>query len=68
MIDDAQARLILETTGTVEIRDRQGRHLGYVAHGFSDEDLAIAKQRLVSNEPRYTTREVMEHLKAMETA
>lgn len=66
VVDDAQARLILETPGTIEIRDRHGQHLGFVAHGFSDEDIAIAKQRLRSDEPRYTTEEVMEHLRALE--
>ncbi|NLX97090.1 MAG: hypothetical protein GXY83_13020 [Rhodopirellula sp.] len=61
VVDDVQARLILEAGGTIEIRDRHGKHLGYVAHGFSDEDFAIANERLHSDAPRYTTAEVMEH-------
>ena len=53
VVDDQQAKLITETKETLEIRDVQGRHLGYVAHAFTDEDIAIARQRLASGEPRY---------------
>jgi hypothetical protein len=66
VVDDQQAKLIAEATEYVEIRDPRGRHLGYVAHGFTDEDIAIAKQRLVSREPRYTTQEVLDHLRSLE--
>ncbi len=65
VVDDQQAKLISEATESVEIRDPRGRHLGYVAHGFSDEDLAIAKDRLASDEPRYTTQEVLDHLQSL---
>ena len=44
----------------------QGQHLGYVAHGFTDEDIAIAKQRRASDERRYTTQEVLQHLRTLE--
>lgn len=62
IVDDQQAKLISESTESVEIRDPRGRHLGYVAHGFTDEDIAIAKDRLASAEPRYTTQEVLKPL------
>ena len=66
VVDDAQARIISESACSREIRDRNGRHLGYVAHGFSEEDLAIAKQRMTSPEPCSTTREVLDHLESLE--
>jgi hypothetical protein len=66
VIDEQQARLISEATGDVEIRDAEGRHLGYVAHGFGDEDIAIARQRLGSEHSRYTTREVLDHVRSLE--
>lgn len=66
IVDDIQARLIMEADGTIEIRDRHGNHLGYVAHGFSAEDIAVARERLASDEPRYSTREVLEHLRSLE--
>ena len=66
VVNDQQAKILTEATECVEIRDGQGRHLGYVAHGFTDEDVAIAKGRLASNEPRYTTQEVLDHLRSLE--
>lgn len=66
VVDDRQAKIIAETTACVEIRDRSGKHLGYVAHGFAEEDLAVARRRLASGEPRRTTREVLDHLRSLE--
>jgi hypothetical protein len=67
IVDDQQAKLIAEATESVEIRDPHGRHLGYVAHGFADEDVAIAKQRMASDAPRYTTGQVLDHLRSLES-
>jgi hypothetical protein len=66
VVDDQQAKLISEATESVEIRDPRGICLGYVTQGFTDEDIAIAKGRLASDEPRYTTQEVLEHLRTLE--
>jgi hypothetical protein len=66
VVDDQQARLISEATESVEIRDPRGRHLGYVAHGFADEDIAIAQQRMASDAPRHTTQEVLDYLRSLE--
>ena len=66
IVNDQQARLISEATDHIEIRDARGGHLGYVAHRFTDQDIAIAKERLTSNEPRYTTQEVVEHLRSLD--
>ncbi len=62
VVDEEQAKLIAETSQGVEIRDKQGKHLGFVAHSFSDEDVAIAKMRLQSNEPRLSTKEILDFL------
>ena len=66
VVDEQQAKVISEATENVEIRDPRGTHLGYVAHGFTDEDIAIARQRIASAEPRYTTQEVLDHLRSLE--
>ncbi len=66
VVDDQQVKLISEATESVEIRDLRGEHVGYVAHGFTDEDIVIAKQRLASDEPRYTTQQVLDHLRSLE--
>jgi hypothetical protein len=67
VVDDEQAKVISEARDNIEIRDRNGRHLGFVAHGFSDDDIAIAKQRMASDEPRYTTQQVLSRLQSPES-
>ena len=66
IVSDEQARIISQSSEGIEIRDRNGKYLGYVAHGFSDEDITIAKDRMASDEPRHTTREVLNHLRSLE--
>jgi hypothetical protein len=66
VVDDEQAKLISESVEGVEIRDRSGRHLGYVAQGFTEEDIRLAKQRMESDEPRYTTQQVLKHIQAQQ--
>lgn len=65
-VDEEQARLIAQTPENVEIRDRSGRYLGRITHGFTQEDIAIALRRRASNKPRYTTEQVLERLQALE--
>lgn len=66
VVDDKQAQIIAQSPNILEIRDQQGRCLGYVAHGFTDEDIALAKARLASDEPRLTTQQVVDHLRSLE--
>jgi len=68
VVDDEQARIIAESAENIEIRDRSGKHLGYVTHGVTDEDIAIARERMVSDEPRYTTEEVLSHIQSLKQA
>lgn len=66
IVDDDQARLISQAAESIEIRDRGGKHLGYVAHEFTDDDIAVAKQRMTSGEARYTTQQVLDYLGSLE--
>ena len=66
VVNDEQARIILGSAENIEIRDRSGKHLGYVAHGFTDEDIAIARERMASDEPRHTTQEILDHIQSLE--
>lgn len=66
VVSNEQAKLIVEATEGVEVRDSSGNRLGFVARGFTDEDIAIAKQRVASDEPRYTTAEVLDHIQSLE--
>ena len=65
VVDDGQAKIISESAQGIEVRDRNGKHLGYVVHGFTEEDIALAKERLASDEPRYTTQQVLDRLQSL---
>jgi hypothetical protein len=66
VLDDNQAELITRSGAAVEIRNRQGQRLGYFFPGFADEDVAVARQRLASDQPRYSFDEVQRRLDALE--
>ena len=66
IVDDAQAEMIAQSNEPIEIRDRQGNHLGYVAKSFTPEELDLAKTRQTSNDPRYSTAEVLNHLRSLD--
>lgn len=67
-IDEQQVRILLESSGTIEIRDRHGNKLGYVSRSFSADEIADAKRRLASKGPWYTTEQVLNHLSSLGTA
>ena len=66
VVDEEQAKAIAEGAEMVETSDREGKVLGYLTHGFSDEDIALAHRLRNSNQPRYTTQEVLSRLAAAE--
>jgi hypothetical protein len=67
-LDDEQARIFSESGGSVEIRDRHGRRLGVVQQLFTADDIAEFTRRSASDEPRYTTEQVLDHLRSLEQA
>jgi hypothetical protein len=66
ILDDEQAKLLASSLKPVEVRDRQGNLLGVIPPVWTEEEVADAKKRLASNEPRYTTAEVLEHLRSLD--
>ena len=59
VLDESQARIVAQAQGEIEVRDRNGKHLGYIAHGFTDEDIRVARERASSKTPRLSTAEVL---------
>ncbi len=57
-----QVKLFAEASDSVEIIDASGNRIGYFARPFSDDDIRLARVRLASDEPRFTTEQVLEHL------
>ena len=66
VVNADQAKQMSEARDSVEFVDENGKRLGYFARPFTDDDIRIAKERLASDEPRYTTEEVLEHLRKLE--
>ena len=66
VLSDDQAQTVQAATDAVEIRDRRGNLLGYVAPPPGDAEIAEAKRRLASDGPWYTTGQVTDHLKSLE--
>ncbi len=63
--DEQQTKLIAESHGDVEVRDRQGNRLGFVVKGMSEEDLVLAKKRLNSEQIRFSTKESIDHQRGL---
>jgi hypothetical protein len=53
-------------SGDIEVRDRNGNHLGYVTRSFTPEEIEEAKRGLASSGPWYTTQQVLDHLRSLE--
>jgi hypothetical protein len=60
-------RAIAEAGGDVRFVTEQGQVLGRFEPELTPEELVEIRRRLASNEPRYTTREVLERLDAAES-
>src|SRR5262249_39207389 len=67
VLNDEQMQVVTEAQQQVEVRDNQGNVVGYIQfRGFTSADLADAKRRLASDEPRYSTEQVLAYLKSLE--
>ncbi|MBW3599890.1 MAG: hypothetical protein KY475_21785 [Planctomycetes bacterium] len=61
-----QAQIFMAATEPVEIRDETGNLLGIVARGLREDEIALARERLQSDGPWISTRDVLEHLNSLE--
>lgn len=66
VVDDALAQTIATAAaGPIQLRDRLGRYLGRIVRDpVTAADIAEARRRLASDQPRYSTAEVLAHLDA----
>jgi hypothetical protein len=67
ILTDEQAQVVASALKPVPVCDAKGRVLGTIMPIWTEEDIADAKRRLASDEPRYTTAEVLEYLRSPET-
>ena len=66
VLTDEQAKQLAEELKSLEVCDSQGNVLGTFTPLWTEADIADAKRRLASDEPRYTFAQVMEHLRSLE--
>jgi hypothetical protein len=73
VLDDEQAKALAVANGEIKLLDQHGRTLGYVARNcipgvvFSTEEIAAAKRSPADGGPRYTTAQVIDHLRSLES-
>ncbi|MBL8800241.1 MAG: hypothetical protein JNM56_40545 [Planctomycetia bacterium] len=63
---EEQVRIVEQAKETIQVRDGQGKVLGCIEPSdFTPEEIAEARRSLNSAEPRYTTSQVLEHLRSL---
>ncbi len=63
---DELLRELENTDEVIEFVDANGKRLGTLVRPPSDEDVRIAKERLAGDAKRYTTEQVVDHLRSLE--
>jgi hypothetical protein len=63
VLNEAQSRVVSQANCDVQVRDKDGNHLGYITRGFTAEDIRIARERSESNVPCLSTAEVLDRLR-----
>jgi hypothetical protein len=61
-----QAQVLTQALEPVQVCDPQGRVLRVIPPIWTEEDIAEAKRRLASDEPRYTTAQVLDYLRSLD--
>jgi hypothetical protein len=59
---------VTRSTELVEVRDSEGRVLARIPAAGHGDEIAEAKRRLASDQPRYTSQQVQSHLQALTDA
>jgi hypothetical protein len=70
VVDNEQAKAIVDAKEAVQVCDESGKVLGVIDRAgsalFTAEEIARAKRNLAAPGPRYTTEQVLEHLRSLE--
>ena len=69
ILDDEQVEAVRQAADRLEVRDRGGNLVAYLAKqsGFSPQEIAEAKRRMNSDGPWRTTQQVLDRLKSLES-
>lgn len=66
VLNDEQAAAVSLVLEPVHVFDSKGNVLGVFTPIWTAQEIAEAKRRLASDQPRLTTAEVLEHLRQLE--
>ncbi|HLN31607.1 MAG TPA: hypothetical protein VK395_27950 [Gemmataceae bacterium] len=66
VLNDEQTNLVVSTLRPLQVRDSRGNVLGVISPIWTENDIAEAKRRINSDEPRYTTAQVLEYLSSLD--
>ena len=64
VLTDEQAQVVASALEPVQVCDSRGNVLGRIDPVWTEDDIADARRRLASDEPRYTTAQVLEYLRS----
>jgi hypothetical protein len=67
VLNEEQARVAAGALRPLFVRDAKGNVVGTFSPIWTEEDIAEAKRHLASDEPRFTTAQVLEYLKTQKT-
>jgi hypothetical protein len=65
VLNEEQAKIVATALEPVQLRDAKGYVLRTIPPIWTEEDIAEAKKRLASDEPRYTTAQVLAYLRSL---
>jgi len=66
-VDQNQAELILQASGTVVVRGPNGQMLGHISRDFSADEIEAVRRRMHQSGPVLSTQQVLEHLRTLAT-
>jgi len=66
VLTEEQSKVIASALKPVQVRTSTGTVVGMIAPAWTEEDIAEAKRRLASDQPRRTTAEVLAYLRSLE--
>ena len=67
VLSEDQARVIVSALEPVQVCGPDGKVLGSISPFWTAEDIAEARRRLASDQPRYTTAQVLEYLRTLDS-
>lgn len=67
VVDEREAALIEQAEKRVQVLNTEGQVIGYITPAPSSAELTRWRERLLKEEPTYTTAEVLAHLRSLES-